>query len=350
MTAHEKGRDLIERYLYKVGEELPKKQRDDVKTELRSLLEDAIEERASVGRPYDEDLAAEVLREFGKPEAVASRYRPARYLIGPRVFPVYMGVSKIVLIVLACVYFGFAGLGMLASPTRLPEMFRPESLWGFIESFATMALVNLAILTVVFALIERFGDQGDESEKAREWDPRKLPAIPSEANPDRVSTGDRVFKIYAIVALFVWVNFFPETLGIWFFTGSQRHVLRFSEMGLHLPVLLLNIFWALALALSMWLLRLGRWTRETRWAEFGLGLYGAAILYWVLVSSAFASGDSQALADAGLQGPLALLEVARADLPRWGRILHTVLTWILFLTILEALVRLYRIFRRYPVW
>jgi len=229
-----------------------------------------------------------------------------------------------------------------------------------------MAFVNLAILTAVFAVIERFGGihrlaefgktkvgilaaQG-EPEKPAEWDPRTLPAIPSDADPDRISVGDRVFKIYAIVALFTWVNFFPETVGIWFFTGDQSHVLRFSEMGFYLPVLLLNIYWVMALGLNTWLLRLGRWTRETRWAEFGLGLYGAAVLYAVLVSSAFSGGSNSALLETGLQSPLALLEAARTDLPRWGRYLHILLTWILAFTLLEALVRLYRIFRRYPVW
>jgi hypothetical protein len=350
MTAHEKGRDLIERYLYKVGEELPKKQRDDVKAELRSLLEDAIEERASAGRSYDEDLAAEVLREFGKPETVAERYRPTgQYLIGPRLYPVFIDVAKIVLIVLACFYVGVVGLSLLTSSARLPELFQPDSLWGFFESFAKVAFVNLAILTVVFALIERYGDTRPASGK-EEWDPRKLPAVPIKADPDRISTADRVFKIYAIIALFIWVNEFPDTLGIWFFTGDQTRVLRFSDMGLHLPVLLLNVFWALALGLNMWLLKLGRWTRETRWAEFGLGLFGTAIFYMVLVSSLFVGAESTALAEANNLRPLALLEAARADLPRWGRFLHGILTWFLAFSLIEAAIRLFRIFRRYPVW
>jgi hypothetical protein len=348
MTTHEKARDLIERYLYKVGEELPKKQREDVKAELRSLLEDAIEERASTGRPHDEDLAAEVLREFGKPETVAERYRPVAYLIGPRLYPVFLDVAKIVLVVLACFYAGVVGLSLLTSSTRLPELFRPDSLWGFFESFLKVAFVNLAILALVFALIERFGDTRRASGK-EEWDPRKLPAVPVKADPDRISVPDRVFRIYAIAALFIWVNEFPDTLGIWFFTGDQTRVLRFSEMGLHLPVLLLNIFWVLALGLNMWVLKQGRWTRESRWAEFGLGLFGTAIFYMVLVSSLFVGPESSGAAEGMGLNPLALLEAARADLPRWGRFLHGILTWFLAFSLLEAAVRLYRIARRYPL-
>lgn len=345
----EKANDLLERYLYKTGEELPKKQRDDVKAELRSLLTDAMEERAAeAGRAVDEEIAAQVLREFGKPETVAERYRPARYLIGPRLFPVYRDVSKIVLIVLACLYAGITALGLLSGNTRLPELFRPEHLWGGVESFLKLAFLNLAILTLVFALIERFGDKRPAAGK-EDWDPADLPEVPTKADPDRISVADRVFKIYAIVALFIWVNHFPDTVGFWFFTGDQTRVLRFSEMGLHLPVLLLNIFWALALALNMWLLKAGRWTRESRWAEFALGLYGTLIFYLVLVSSLFLGPEGTSAAEGLSLNPLALLEAARADLPRWGRFLHGILTGFLLFSVIEAAVRLFRIFRRYPL-
>jgi len=348
----EKANDLIERYLYKAGEELPAKQRDDVKAELRSLLLDALEDRAAeAGRLVDEELAVEVLRDFGKPEQVAERYRPpGQYLIGPRLFPVYIGVAKIVLIVLAGIFVVSVGIGALASPWRFPELFRPASVWDVIESFTGLAFVNLAILTIVFALIERFADTRPESGKV-DWDPQKLPAVPVKADPERISPGDRIFKIYAIVALFLWVNQFPDTLGIWVFFGDQTRVIRFTEMGMQLPVVLLNIFWGLALALNMWVLRMGRWTKESRWAEFGLGLYGAAILYLVLVSSAFTGPEASELAGgAWWQWPVEMLRVARADLPRLGRILHAVLTFILGISLIEAVVRLVRILRRYPVW
>ncbi len=350
MTIHEKARDLIERYLYKVCEELPRKQRDDVKTELRSLIEDAIEERAGESaRPFDEELAAEVLREFGKPEAVAERYLPTgRYLIGPRLFPVYLNVAKIVLIVLAAIYAWSVGMAMVMIPSRMPELFRQDSVFGFFSSFAQLAFVNLALLTVVFALIERFGDTRPSSKK-EEWDPKKLPAIPEHADRDRVSQADRVFRIYAIVALFLWLNQFPDTVGIWYFVGDQTRVLHFRELGLHLPLLWMNIWWGLALALNMWVLKQGRWTRESRWAEFGLGLYGAAILYLVLVTASV-GGAEGALVEAGGWGPLTMIEAARAELPRFGRVVHIILSWVLLFTVGEALVRLYRIVRRYPLW
>lgn len=351
MTTHEKARDLIERYLHKIGEDLPAKQRDDVKNELRSLLEDTLEERAAAGRPVDEQLAAEVLREFGKPEAVAERYRPAgRYLIGPRLFPVYLGVGKIVLIVLAGIYVLSVGLATAVTPARMPELFRPSSIWGLVESFSKLAFVNLALLTIVFALIERFADTRPESPQA-EWDPHALPAVPVKEDTERISPPNLVFKIYAILALFTWVNFFPETFGVWFLADDKLRTVLFSEIGLRFPVLLMNVWWGLALALNMWLLRLGRWTRESRWAEFGLGVFGAIVLYIMLAGSAIVGTDGSALADPWrVFSPWLWIELARSNLTGLGKVLHVILTIILFATLVEALVRLYRIFRRYPVW
>ena len=56
--------DLIDRYVVEVARHLPAKSAEDVAEELRSLLSDAFEARAArTGRPKDEALAVEVLRE-----------------------------------------------------------------------------------------------------------------------------------------------------------------------------------------------------------------------------------------------------------------------------------------------
>jgi len=349
----EKANDLIERYLYKVGEELPAKQRDDVKAELRSLLLDALEDRAAeAGRPVDEELAVEVVRDFGKPEQVAERYRPpGQYLIGPRLFPVFLDVAKIILIGLAVVFTVFVGLSLAAYPGRMPEMFRPSSVIDFVDTFVKLALLNLALLVAVFAIIERLSAGKPATEARTEWDPHDLPEVPSQEDRERASQPSLVFKIYAIVALFSWVNFFPETFGIWFFTGDEARIIHFSELGLRFPLLLMNIWWGCALALNVWVLRQGRWTRESRWAQFGLGVFGAGILYLMLAGDALTGVTTTWPLNGGWErGPFALLEMARTDMPKLGKILHFFLTAVLVITLIETVVRLVRILRRYPVW
>ena len=83
--------DLIERYIAEVGRHLPRKQRVDVQTELRSLLQDMVEDRAQTKvEKADEEIVTAVLLEMGPPQKVAASYqsRP-EYLIGPQLYPVY---------------------------------------------------------------------------------------------------------------------------------------------------------------------------------------------------------------------------------------------------------------------
>ena len=88
---------LIDLYVAEVGRRLPVKQRDDIQKELRSAIEDAVDDAARAqGRPADEAMAADVLRRYGAPEKAAASYLPPRYLIGPELFPAYLQVLGVV--------------------------------------------------------------------------------------------------------------------------------------------------------------------------------------------------------------------------------------------------------------
>ena len=94
---------LIDIYISEVGKHLPRKSRLDIQEEIRSALQDLLEDRSQQsGRPIDDDLIVEVLKEYGSPEKVAASYLPERYLIGPQLFPAFLKTVQIVLpIVLA---------------------------------------------------------------------------------------------------------------------------------------------------------------------------------------------------------------------------------------------------------
>jgi hypothetical protein len=81
-----------DRYLAAVLRSIPGPKRADVERELRSSIEDGIEERSGAG---EDRAAAEraVLEDLGDPAQLAAGYsgRPS-YLIGPELFPLYMRV------------------------------------------------------------------------------------------------------------------------------------------------------------------------------------------------------------------------------------------------------------------
>ena len=68
--------NLIETYVSEVGRQLPQKNRADIEAEIRSVLQDMLDERSKqTGRTIDNDLILEVLQEYGSPEKIAVSYQ-----------------------------------------------------------------------------------------------------------------------------------------------------------------------------------------------------------------------------------------------------------------------------------
>jgi hypothetical protein len=307
--------ELIDRYVNEVGRHLPAGLRADVEAELRSLLADSLDERSrAAGRPPDTALAAEVLKDFGKPREVATRYAPQpQYLIGPPLYPVYVRVLKIVV----------AGCGVVALVLMALGMFRtagqPASLSVLVratESFLSGVLYNLGLITLVFALVERAVQLGDRH--AAPWDPAKLPPV---NDPDRISYFGRIFLLYWIAAVALLFNVFPDWIGVVMITDGAVRVLRLLEpaFGRYLPFM--NALWAGAFVLNLLVLREGRWTKSTRWAEFALELGNAAF---------------------------AAVVVTGPPVFRYDGIVKLVLSWFLVATLIRAAVQLYRLWIRRP--
>ena len=71
---------LIDSYTNDVARRLPRTLRNEVGLELRALLTDAVNAAADdAGRAPDRQLTPEVLRTFGRPDVVASRYAPRTF-------------------------------------------------------------------------------------------------------------------------------------------------------------------------------------------------------------------------------------------------------------------------------
>jgi len=273
--------ELINRYVHEVGEHLPAQMRADVEAELRSLLLDMVEERArAAGRTADSDLITRVLREFGPPEEVATRYAPpAQYLIGPRLFRVYkmaVGIMGLVVAALLLAFFVAGVVQTIRNPAEAVTLGKALSVVGKI--FHT-AIFNFGLLTLVFIIVERVQQHRELTGKL--WNPAALPPVD---DPDRISPAGHVFSLYAILAFAILFNFYPEWVAIFGFTpkaGAWHWPLLRPEFKLYLP--LLNLWWGLAFTLNLVVLRQGRWRRETRWTEFALGLLAIGILLMVIL-------------------------------------------------------------------
>ena len=270
--------NLIDTYVSEVGRHLPKKTRADIEAEIRSILQDMLEERSQkTGKPVDEEMTLEVLKAYGAPEKVAATYLGERYLIGPRLYPIFMLVLRIVLMVTGSL--AIIGLGIALSQTLGNSQNAFETILKAIANFAASIITALGNIVLIFAILEwalyRAGGKVEVKglPKEKEWDPRSLMKI---SPPNRVKLGEMIAEIIGCFAAIVIFNFYPQIIG---FTPSLNGVVEsgnwavgfgnvtftplLSETFFHF-VPYMTLVWALTIILNIVLLRMGYWTAVTR--------------------------------------------------------------------------------------
>lgn len=264
--------NLIDRYVTEVGKHLPRKNRLDIEVELRSTLEDMLEDRSQqTGRPADEALAEELLQEYGAPRKVAATYQTHPYLIGPRMFHIYTLVLKIVLFAVTLGLSIATIVSLIGVTMTSPEIL--GTLGEFAASLVSALVAAFGNVTLVFAILERvMPDKVFEEEE--KWTPTELT---KEPEPNQVKIGDMIASIVFTAAALMVFNFYPQIVGIWNIeNGNWTQIAGLSETFFrYLPWI--NLSGILTIALDIWLLRQGIWSSLPRWMHIGLQVVGIAI-------------------------------------------------------------------------
>jgi hypothetical protein len=185
--------DLIDRYLHAVRRNLPAAKADDIVAELRDDIASRKEDREEArGRALDKAETTALIKEFGHPLVVASRYRSHQYLIGPEVFPFYVFVLRIVLMIVAAVVVAAALVpAVLGEADPLQSFLR-----GLGGAWGALAF-NFAAVTIVFAVLERVGFPADH---LRRWTPEHLPAIDDK----RQGPWESAIEVALSIAFILW--------------------------------------------------------------------------------------------------------------------------------------------------
>ncbi len=278
--------NLMDIYVSEIGRRLPPKMRADLEAEIHSALEDMLEERSKkAGRPVDDEMVFDVLKEYGDPEKVAASYLPERYLIGPSLFPIFLILVKVILWVTGGLALAGLGISLGQSAANFQAGF--EITIKALASFYTSALTAIASVVFIFAIIEwalyRAGEKLDVEglPKKKEWDPHALIKI---LPPNRIKLGNTIAEIVGtFVAIFLF-NFYPQAFrlgfsanGNWYVgVGNWTSVPVLSAAFFHY-VPILTVFWSLTIILDIILLRLGYWNTLTRLFSIGLKVMTIAI-------------------------------------------------------------------------
>lgn len=279
--------DLIERYVYEVGRQLPRKKRADIQVELKSTLVDTLEDRVE-GEPSQED-EIKLLKEFGPPRKVAASYWPqGQYLIGPNLFPLFRMVVGIALMVFVIVQLVLLGIAVVFEQEVLTFL----SVLDIFSEMIGSVFMAFSIIVIVFAILQWFDVKPDEDE---EWDPRELPEIEPKDTVNRTGTVVEITFSLVIIAVLL---FLPDKIGVWVSPGTE--ILINPVISSYIPLMILSIL--LGIALDVILLWRGKWETATRLAKIATNLFSIYVLY-VLIA-----GHNAWLDEHGVGGLLSFLD------------------------------------------
>jgi hypothetical protein len=277
--------NLIDRYIAEIGKHLPIQDRGDIQKEIRSTLEDMLEDRRA-GREADEAMLVDLLREFGKPEDVAASYLPERRLIGPQMYPIFSLVAWIALPTLATVLLITLGIGLFSA-----EMTPLETLKGIgtlLLQVGQTLVTAFGSIVLTFAILERiFGTKEVKVEvltdipgikvkgvEKEAWDPRNLPEV---QDVEKFSIPGLAAEIVFTAAAIVVFNFFPQIVGFGVLHDNHWTFLPLLSEAFFCYLPFVNALWGLQIVLDLVLLRQGRWGIATRWLRAALLVAGIVL-------------------------------------------------------------------------
>ncbi len=250
--------NLLDKYVAEVGKHLPRRNRADIEAEIRSTLEDMLEERAQSAEVSEAETIA-LLKEYGAPRKVAASYGAVQYLIGPRLYPTFELVLKIVLSVLGML--ALVGFGFSAIRTGLsgPEM--SAALLQAAGQFVGSLFSAFGNIVLVFAILDRTLPASVLDGKEKDWDPSDLS---KEPDPDLVKYADLIASIVFTIIFVVIVNRYSELIGFGFIDHGKWTFVSMLAPAFFQYLPWVNALSLLTVVLNLWLLRRGNWDTPTR--------------------------------------------------------------------------------------
>jgi hypothetical protein len=271
--------NLIDRYVAEVGKHLPRNQRADIEKEIRSTLLDMLEERGQTS-PDNEAAVIALLKEYGEPRKVAESYVGPRYLIGPKLFPTFELVVKIVL----AVVFGAGLLGFAISASITGSLAGPDFL-SFLAEFWSDMLGGLfgafGTVVVIFAVLERVLPAKEiEKETEEGWNPADLT---KEPDPNEVKMSESIATIVFTIAGLIILNLFPNVVGIFFGSdGEWTFIPILSDAFFTHYLVWINLLGVLQIAFNLYQLRQKVWTPFTRLCNIFIEVASIALAVFIL--------------------------------------------------------------------
>ena len=261
---------LINRYVAAVGSHLPEKERADIEAEIRSMIEDMLEEAGHDAKSANDKVVAETLEQLGDPQLLAAKYSPPkRYLIGPDWYEGYIKVLQRVLLTALPIY---AIVNIVLFLSRDPLDFG-KAFGDVMGGTFSVGVQILFWVTLVFVFLERSDEkpEGLHTSDSRVWTVAQLPELPQKR---QISVVESVINIAMYLFAMIWV---VSPIVLSWLQGNSNPVpfLHTNLWNFWLPAFF--ILMGLTLIHEVFQLKIGNWTPALTATNVILGV--AAIIY-----------------------------------------------------------------------
>ena len=272
---------LIDRYLATVSEILPAKQRKDTVTEIGSLIQDALDDRSKAeGREPDEQMMADVLKQFGSLEKIVAPYLPAKYLIGPRLFPIFMLVLRIALPIIAVL--GLVGYWTGLHPALpLTGVELTTNILKSLGNTVTIVFQAFGNIVIIFAILQWTLPEFKSVTKEKAWDPHSLKAI---SQPNKIKRGELITEIFFTLVGLILFTFYFDKIGIYNNLNGQWSFTPVLTSAFYAYIPWLDLLWILTIVMDTILLRRGSWEVSTRIFSIALNLFSIGITVSIMTN------------------------------------------------------------------
>lgn len=240
MTQSEEIQDLFARYAAEVGRHLPRRSREDIEKELAAAMADRLDDLAArESREATLEDAVALLKEAGHPRWTAASYLKHGHLVGPELFLLFSMVCRIVLPIVFAVTVGAQALAVALGNAAAGTI--AETVLRILGSSVGGALQMLAVIVIVFTVLERVGPVDRIRSTLDPWSPWDPRDLPKPEDPGRISLSEQVLTVVFGAVFLVFLAFLPSLLE----AGVRNAGIPGVRLGLSAGLLrLLPLFYA----------------------------------------------------------------------------------------------------------
>ncbi len=253
----------IERYIYAVTHYLPEKDREEVGRELKSNIEDMLQ------GDYSEENIKQILEELGSPYELSTRYLDQeKFIIGPRVYHIYIETLKILMVVAIIVGAITFTVDLLANINSLDFSTSPQGIIAITVKIIAKGIgimFNVMVgfffwVTFGFIIVEKTNALDEmKSRKNKAFVVEDLKEIP-QSKGKNISKVEMAFTLVLTIA-FLFIFLFKSDLISMYIAGEGSYPI-FNSDTIQAYMLVILVTGALSISLTIYKLILGRWSKK----------------------------------------------------------------------------------------